>query len=105
MEPPGEESHSAVEMPAIVRGSRVPADAAGKVPAKEGCSSMVQADPTRGKREEGGGLAKQQGSTNTEDGDGSQFFERRPYRSCNSGESAIPESRATRATTSLIDRN
>jgi len=40
-----------VEVPAVVRGSRVPADEADKVPAKEGRSSTVQADPTRGKRE------------------------------------------------------
>jgi len=40
-----------VEVSAIVRGSRVPAKAAGKVPAKEGCSSTVQADLTRGKQE------------------------------------------------------
>jgi len=32
----------------------VPAGAAGKVPAKEGCSSTVQADVTRGKREREG---------------------------------------------------
>jgi len=32
---PGEESHSAVEVPAIVRASRVPAEGADKVPAKE----------------------------------------------------------------------
>ena len=43
-----------MEVPAIVRGSRVPADGAGKVPAKEGCSSTVQADLTRGKREREG---------------------------------------------------
>jgi len=36
---------------------------------------------------------------------GSRFFECRPYRPSNSGESAIPESRATRATTSPIARN
>jgi len=40
-----------VEVPAIVRGSRVPAGEADKVPAKEGRSSTVQADLTRGKRE------------------------------------------------------
>jgi len=34
-----------------VRGSRVPAKEADKVPAKKGCSSTVQADLTRGKRE------------------------------------------------------
>ena len=43
-----------MEVPAIMRGSRVPAEGADKVPAKEGCSSTVQADPTRGKREEEG---------------------------------------------------
>jgi len=32
----------------------VPAEGAGKVPAKEGCSSTVQADLTRGKREREG---------------------------------------------------
>jgi len=32
----------------------VPAKAAGKVPAKEGCSSTVQVDLTRGKREREG---------------------------------------------------
>jgi len=35
---------------------------------------------------------------------GSRFFECRPYRQSNSGESAIPERRATRATTSPITR-
>jgi len=40
-----------VEVPAIMRGSRVPAEEAGKVPAKEGRSSTEQADPTRGKQE------------------------------------------------------
>jgi len=40
-----------VEVPAIVRGSRVPAGGADRVPAREGRSSTVQADPTRGKRE------------------------------------------------------
>jgi len=40
-----------VEVPPIVRGSRVPADEADKVPAKEGRSSTVQADLTHGKRE------------------------------------------------------
>ena len=43
-----------MEVPAIVRGSRVPAKEAGKVPAKEGRSSTVQADLTRGKREREG---------------------------------------------------
>jgi len=43
-----------VEVPAIVRGSRVPAGEADKVPAKEGHSSTVQADLTRGKREREG---------------------------------------------------
>jgi len=43
-----------VEVPAIVRGSGVPAKEADKVPAKEGRSSKVQADLTRGKREREG---------------------------------------------------
>jgi len=43
-----------VEVPAIVRGSRVPAKGADKMPAKEGRSSTVQADLTRGKREREG---------------------------------------------------
>jgi len=43
-----------VKVPAIVRGSRVPAEGAGKVPAKEGRSSTVQADLTRGEREREG---------------------------------------------------
>jgi len=43
-----------VKVPAIVRGSRVPAEGADKVPAKEGSSSRVQADLTRGKREREG---------------------------------------------------
>jgi len=53
-ESPSEQSHSAVEVSAIVRGSRVPAEGADKVPAKERCSSTVQANLTRGKREEEG---------------------------------------------------
>jgi len=43
-----------VEVPAIVRGSRVPAGEADKVPAKKRHSSTVQADLTRGKREREG---------------------------------------------------
>ena len=43
-----------MEVAAIVRGSRVPAEEADKVPAKEGRSSTVQADLTRGKREREG---------------------------------------------------
>jgi len=43
-----------VEVPAIVRGSRMPAKAAGKVPAKEGRSCTVQADRKGGKREREG---------------------------------------------------
>ena len=43
-----------MEVPAIVRGSRVPAKGADRVPAREGWSSTVQADLTRGKREEEG---------------------------------------------------
>jgi len=38
----------------VQAGSRVPAKEADKVPAKEGRSSTVQADLTRGKREEEG---------------------------------------------------
>jgi len=66
-----------VEMPAIVRGSRVPAEEADKVPAKEGGSSTVQADPTRGKREEEGSPNNREvGTRRTETG--SQFFECQP---------------------------
>ena len=104
MEPPSEESHLAVEVPAIVRDSMVPAEEAGKVPAKEGRSSTVQADLTRGKREEEGSPNNREVRTQRTE-TGSQFFERRPYRPFNSGESVIPGSRATRATTSLIVRN
>ena len=51
-----------MEVPAIVRGSRVaaeeadkvPAEEADKMPALEGRSSTVQADLTRGKREREG---------------------------------------------------
>jgi len=43
-----------VRVPAIVMGSRMPADWADQVPAKEGRSSMVQADPPRGKRKREG---------------------------------------------------
>jgi len=43
-----------VEVPAIVRGSRVPADGADNVSAKEGHSCTVQADPTREEPEEEG---------------------------------------------------
>ena len=93
-----------MEVPAIVRGSRVPAEEADKVPAREGRSSTVQADLTRGKREgEGSPNNREVRTRRTETG--SQFFKCRPYRSCNSGESAIPERRATRATTSPIVRN
>jgi len=74
------------------------------VPANEGRSSTVQADLTRGKRE-------RERSPKTEKYErggpktGSRFFQRRPYRLSNSGESAMPESRATRATTSPIARD
>jgi len=43
-----------VEVPANVRGRRVPAEEADKVRAKEGRSSTVQADLTRRKQEEEG---------------------------------------------------
>ena len=87
-----------MEVPAIVRGSRVTAEEADKVPAKEGRSTTVQADLTDGRREEEGLPNNREVRTRMTE-TGSQFFERRPYRSCNSEESTIPESRATRATT------
>ena len=93
-----------MEVPAIVRGSRVPAAEADKVPAKEGRSSTVQADLTRGKRQEEGSPNNREVRTGRPE-TGSQFFKCRLYRSGNSGESAIPESRATRTTTSPIVRN
>ena len=40
-----------MEVPAIVMGSRVPAVEANKMPAREVCSSTVQADQKRRKRE------------------------------------------------------
>ena len=93
-----------MEMPAIVGGSRVPAEGTDKVPAKEGSSSTVQVDPNRGKREEEG--SPNNGEVQTRGTEkGSEFFPCRPYRSFNSGESVIPESRATRATASPIVRN
>jgi len=51
----------------------VPAKEADKGPAKEGRSSTMQADPTRGKREREGL------PTNTEDGDEVTICKRRPY--------------------------
>jgi len=101
---PGKESHSVVEVPAIVMRSWVPAEEADKVPAKKGYSSTVEADLTGGKREEEGSPNNREVRTRRNE-TGSQFFACRPYRSCNSGESAIPESRATRATTSPLVRN
>jgi len=65
------------------------------------CSSTVEADLTRGKREKEGSTENQEVRTRRTE-TRSRFFERRPYRLNNSGESAIPESRATRATTLLI---
>ena len=68
------------------------------------CSSTVQADLTRGQRE-------REGSPRTKKYEhggprrGHDFSKNPPYRPCISGESAIPESRATRATTSPITRN
>ena len=38
---PGEESHSPVKVPANVMGSKMPADGADKVPAKEACRRTV----------------------------------------------------------------
>ena len=91
-------------VPAIVMGSRVPAKAAGKVTAKEGCSSTVQADLTRGKRDREDSPNNREVRTRRTE-PRSQFFESPPYRSCNSAESAIPESMATGATISPIVRN
>jgi len=71
-----------VEVPAIVSGSRVPAEEAGKMPAREERSSTVQADLTRGKRE-------REGSPKTEKyqrggpKQGHDFSEYRPYRPSN----------------------
>jgi len=72
-----------------------------KVPA--GCSSTVQADLTRGKREREGSPDQEVRTRRTETR--SRLFDNRPYRPCTSGESAIRESRATRATTSPITRS
>jgi len=44
----GEASHSAVQVPAMVRGSKVPVEEAGKVPGERVYSSTVQADLTVG---------------------------------------------------------
>jgi len=63
-----------VKVPAIVMGSRVPAEDADKVPAKEGRSSSVQADLTRGKREEEGSPSNREVRTRRTER-GSQFFE------------------------------
>jgi len=63
-----------VEVLAIVKGSRVPAEEADKVPAKEGRGSKVQVDLTPGKREEEGSPNNGEvGTRRTETG--SQFFE------------------------------
>ena len=64
-----------MEVPAIVWGSRVLANGADKVPDKEGCSSTVQADMTRGKREEEGSPNNREVRTRRTE-TGSQFFER-----------------------------
>ena len=72
-ESPSDESHSAVEMPAIVMGSWVPAEGADKMPAKEGRSSTVQVDLTRGKwAEEGSPNNREVRTRRTETG--SQLF-------------------------------
>ena len=72
------------------------------VPAR--CSSTVQVDLMRGKREGEGSLVTSKyehlGRIR-----GHDFLECLPYRPTNSGGRAIPESRATWATTSLIARN
>ena len=92
-----------MEVPAIVRGSRVPAGEADKGLAKEVCSSTVHPDPTRRKRE-------RESSPKTEKDERGgpkqgHAFSNALYPPSNSGESAIPESRATRATTSPIARD
>jgi len=56
----------------------VPAEGADKMPAKEGCSSTVQADLTRRKREEEGSPNNREVRTQRTE-TGSQFFECRPY--------------------------
>jgi len=73
VESPGEESHSAVEVPAIVRGRRVPARRADKVPAKRR-TQQYGASGSDAWEAGGGRLAKQPRSTNTEDGDGVTVF-------------------------------
>ena len=67
-----------MEVPAIMMGSRVPANKADKVPAKEGCSSTVQADLTRGKWEEEGSPNNREVRTRRTE-TGLQFFACRPY--------------------------
>ena len=74
------------------------------MPAKEGRSITVQADLMHAKREEEGLQNNREVRTRGME-TGSQFFECQPYRSCNPTGSAIPQSRATRATTSPIVRN
>ena len=63
-----------MEVPAIVRGSRVPAEAVRKVAAKEGCSSTVQVDLTHGKRQRGGSPNNREAQTRRTE-TGSQFFQ------------------------------
>jgi len=66
----------------MVRGSRVPAEAAGKVPAKEVRSSSVQADLIAweaGERQ----LAKDREVRTRRTETGSRPFECRPYRLSN----------------------
>jgi len=79
-----------VKVPAIVRGSRVPAEGADKVPAKEGVAVRCKRIQLVGS---GRGRARQRPrSTNTEDGDGVTVF-RKPTvpilqlrRECNTRE-------------------
>ena len=71
----------------------MPADGADKVPAKEGCSSRVQADLTVGSGR--GKASLRPRSTKAEDGDMVTILQKPPYQPSNSGESTIPESRAT----------
>jgi len=66
-----------------------------------GCSSTMPADLTSGKRErEGWPRTKKYKHGGPRRGH--DFSKNQPDRPCTSGESAIPESRATRATTSPI---
>jgi len=93
-------THSAEKVPAIVRGSRVPAGRQIRCQLKRveqyGASGSNAWEAGEGR------LAKNQEVRMPRTETGLRFFAYRPYRPSNSGESAIPESRATRATTPPI---